>query len=447
MDFIAHDTTLRQHPATRTVYESLRELAHERPGRCFYKYPLWDQAHQYVPDIVILDAEYGLLAIDVRGEQLHDIDNASSEVWTVCGTAQDSPLLLLEDFVEEMGSQFRSYRSLRRVTAENYFLCLPEVNRRAFQTRFPKLDISHVVFDDYDALEYDALWPNKANMSGEISELFVAIAQGDSTMNTAYSPSGRAAKSESMGEAIRLIDQRIRSLDISQLKPEVQVPDGPQRLRGLAGTGKTVILAKRAAMLHNLNPGATILYTFHTQSLYNLIKKLIEDAFPRGSSVSGKTKTIDWNKLLVRHSFGGRTTREGVYYRTCLRNSLQAKHYFGDLDLACRELLDTKLTEEFDYVLIDEAQDLPPSFFQLIWKVTKPVDPANPKSPKRIIFAYDELQSLTSDLDIKDTVELFGLHPDGTPRVDFSAGTYGDGIEMDYVLKKTYRSVLATAEV
>ena len=87
-----------------------------------------------------------------------------------------------------------------------------------------------------------------------------------------------------------------------------------------------------------------------------------------------------------------------------------------------------------------EAQDLPPSFFQLIWKLTKPVDPNNPKSPKRIIFAYDELQSLTTNLDIKDTAELFGLHHDGTPRVDFSAGAYADGIEMDYVLKKTYRN-------
>jgi superfamily I DNA and RNA helicase len=442
MDFIVHDSTLNQNPATRTVYERLRVLteASARSGRCFYKYPLWDQAHQYIPDIVVLDAEYGLLAIDVRPFQLSDINLVNDGQWTVGGSPQDSPLLNLEDFVEELGSQFRSYRALRRVTVQNFFICLPEINREAFRTKFPDADIERLLFEDYLELDYQGFWPDRSTMTGEVSELFLAIAQGDATMNTGYSPAGKSAKSTSMGETIKLIDQRIRSLDISQLKPEIQVPDGPQRLRGLAGTGKTVILAKRAAMLHNLNPNATILYAFHTQSLYNLIKKFIEDAFPRGSSVTGKTKKIDWSKLLIRHAFGGRTTREGVYYRACLRNSIQPQHYDGNLDLVCKDLLNRTLVEEFDYVLIDEAQDLPPSFFQLIWKITKSVDPKNPKSAKRIIFAYDELQSLTSNLDIKDTSELFGLHPDGSPRVDFSAGSYGDGIEMDYVLKKTYRN-------
>lgn len=442
MDFIAHDSTLNQNPATHAVYERLRQLTeqHRREGRFFYKYPLWDQAHQYIPDLVLLDAQYGLLAIDVKGFQLNDIEHAAETEWTVGGTTQESPLLALEDFAVEMENQFRTYRVLRHQTTENIFVCLAHVAKDAFVAKFPDVDTSKLLFDDYQGLEYDQYWPEKSDLSEELSELFLAIAQGDATMNAGYSSAGKSAKSAKMGEAIKLVDQRIRSLDISQLKPEIQVPDGPQRLRGLAGTGKTVILAKRAAMLHNLNQEVSILYTFHTQSLYNLIYKLIEDGFPRGSSVSGKTKTIDWKKLLVRHAFGGRTTREGVYYRACMRNSLPAKSYYGNLDLVCEELLKHPLIEEYDYVLIDEAQDLPPSFFQLIWKLTKPVDPTNPKSPKRIVFAYDELQSLTTSLDIKDTGELFGFHPDGSPRVDFSAGAYPGGIEMDYVLKKTYRN-------
>ena len=81
--------------------------------------------------------------------------------------------------------------------------------------------------------------------------------------------------------------------------------------------------------------------------------------------------------------------------------------------------------------MIDEAQDLPASFFQVIYKLTK--------QPKRIIFAYDELQSL-DNIETVDVEELFGKDANGNYLVDFSKGTYGNGIEMDYMLRKSYRN-------
>ena len=146
-------------------------------------------------------------------------------------------------------------------------------------------------------------------------------------------------------------------------------------------------------------------------------------------------KDPDWDNLKILHSYGGRTVREGVYYRTCLRNSVIPLSYGNNkdnsLEVACKDILGYNLLEEFDYVLIDEAQDLPSSFYQLIYNITK--------APKRIIFAYDELQNLT-DQNVQDTGELFGYHNDGSKKVDFSKGSYGNGIEMDYTLKKSYRN-------
>lgn len=442
MDFIAHDTSLNRNPSTRAFFEFLQQEATkaQRIGRCFYRYPLWDQSNQYIPDIVVLDAQFGLLAIDVRDVTIDSISSVGNDHWVIDEKSVECPALRLDDFIEEMQGQFNSSRPLRRLTKSSYRVALPLISKAQFESKFPGQADPYLIFDDYQASSYGDLWSDKSDLKGELSALFIAVAQGDSSMNADYSSANAKTKADSMGPAIALINSRIRSLDITQLKPEIQVPDGPQRIRGLAGTGKTIILAKRAALLHNLQPDAKILYTFHTQSLYNLIKRQIEEAFPRGLSVHGKMKSIDWEKLLVRHSFGGRTTREGVYYRTCLRNSVTAQSFFGNLDAACKDLLQHPITPEFDYVLIDEAQDLPASFFQLIWAITKPVDPSDPKSPKRIIFAYDELQSLADSLDIKDTTELFGTHSDGTPRVDFSKGSYGDGIEMDYTLRKTYRN-------
>lgn len=51
-------------------------------------------------------------------------------------------------------------------------------------------------------------------------------------------------------------------------------------------------------------------------------------------------------------------------------------------------VLTTEYEPEYDVMLIDEAQDMPSSFFRLIY--------SNVKEPKRIIWAYDELQNLSN---------------------------------------------------
>lgn len=75
----------------------------------------------------------------------------------------------------------------------------------------------------------------------------------------------------------------------------------------------------------------------------------------------------DWDKMLVRHSWGTKY-KEGVYTRACFRNSIVPKQfsrqYDNPLDYVFSDLNNNKLEEEYDYVLIDEAQDLPASFFK-----------------------------------------------------------------------------------
>ena len=51
-------------------------------------------------------------------------------------------------------------------------------------------------------------------------------------------------------------------MDEWQKKATLEVPDGPQRIRGLAGTGKTIVLALKAAYLHTQHPEWNILVTF-----------------------------------------------------------------------------------------------------------------------------------------------------------------------------------------
>ena len=70
---------------------------------------------------------------------------------------------------------------------------------------------------------------------------------------------------------INQLENEIKNFDFDQLQSAITIIDGPQRIRGLAGSGKTVVLAMKAAQIHINEPDKNILVTFYTKSLYEPI--------------------------------------------------------------------------------------------------------------------------------------------------------------------------------
>lgn len=64
----------------------------------------------------------------------------------------------------------------------------------------------------------------------------------------------RVSQKDSHGAVIQQIEKEIANLDRWQKAAAIEMPDGPQRIRGLAGSGKTVVLALKAAYLHVQRP-------------------------------------------------------------------------------------------------------------------------------------------------------------------------------------------------
>lgn len=437
MEFIVTSTDIKNNEGALQLFERLKSIATERKGYCYYKYPIAGGFESYLPDIVIIDLTFGVSAFDILSHlTLENIQQIDGEEWIINGEIVESPFLKLDDYRINLQSKFDKYRQLRSLIKINSFLVFPLIKRSEFIEKLGEIEnINLIFFSDYLDVDYESFWKLKSNIEDSILKgLFLSVSQGAGRLNN-YKKILEGATSDKIGEAIKLIETKIAYLDKQQHAAAIQIPDGPQRIRGMAGTGKTIILTMKAAFLHSRFPDKKILYTFHTQSLYNQIRDLITK-FYRDT----EEKDPDWNKLLILHSWGGKT-KEGVYSRACLRNSIefiplrQAQSYDSEepFRYVCSEVLKKELSEEYDFVLMDEAQDFPPGFYQLIYALTK--------NPKRIIFAYDELQSLNA-ISISDTGELFGTKADGTKKVDFSRGTYDGGIEMDFILNKSYRNPL-----
>ena len=84
----------------------------------------------------------------------------------------------------------------------------------------------------------------------------------------------------------------------------------------------------------------------------------------------------------------------------------------------------------YDVILVDEAQDFSPAFLRLCYEMLN--------KPKRLVYAYDELQNLRSQ-SLPSPEIIFGTAPDGSPRVKFAPFEEGRP-QQDIILEKCYRN-------
>lgn len=250
---------------------------------------------------------------------------------------------------------------------------------------------------------------------------------------------------DSRGARLKRVEESIANLDQHQSQAVIETVDGVQRIRGLAGSGKTIVLALKVAYLHAQNPDWRIAVTFNTRSLKEQFRRLINNFTIEQTGIEP-----DWDCIDIINAWGGPGDRErdGIYHKFCRVNEVPfldfsaAKRKFGDgkeFAGACAEALSTvKLPVElYDLVLIDEAQDLPIEFLRLCHRSLSP--------PGRLVYAYDELQSLTG-ASVLPPEELFGSDVEGKPLVRLNQDDGGP--RQDIILEKCYRNsrpLLATA--
>jgi len=226
------------------------------------------------------------------------------------------------------------------------------------------------------------------------------------------------------GAAAYKLEQEILSFDQFQKLAFTTDITGIKRIRGLAGSGKTVVLAIKAALTHLKYPNAKIAYTFYTKSLYQHIKNLIEKFYRQFND-----KEPNWENLLILHAWGG-SYNHGIYYLATQVNDTEYFN-FGQAkqlgqspfrEVCIRFLLNVPSPEkQFDYMFIDEGQDFPHEFINLCLKITQ---------NERIVWAYDEMQTIFQ-IETPKSEDIFDRDSAGNPIAE---------ILDDVILYKCYRN-------
>ncbi|MBY4597100.1 ATP-binding domain-containing protein [bacterium BD-1] len=261
-------------------------------------------------------------------------------------------------------------------------------------------------------------------IAGDVFDELISVIDGSKAL---IKPKER--KTEGFGDATKVaviarVEDEIRRFDRDQRVAYMTEIGGLQRIQGLAGSGKTVVLALKAALTAVREPEARIAVTFYTKSLYQHIKQLITRFFRMHED-----RDPDWDRIQVLHAWGG-ATADGLYYQTARRFGHEALNYpqanalspGRPFAFACARLLaDSGVASTFDYVFVDEAQDFPPEFMKLALRLAK---------DQKLVIAYDVFQTIF-DVETPTAASLFGTNGEADPLVEF---------DEEIVLHKCYRN-------
>ena len=254
---------------------------------------------------------------------------------------------------------------------------------------------------------------NKENVQfsdSDYNAILSAIQEAYGLNNRTNRPNAvEGTKAFKINEANALIEK----YDHAQMDAILEDPTGIQRIRGMAGSGKTIVLARKAVEINMAHPDWTIVITYSTRALKEQLVKHISKFY----AAKNDGDDYDPEKIRVMQAWGS-SSAAGVYYDVCIRHGIiplnftEAKTKYGKskaFSKACESLIREvpQMEKMYDCILIDEAQDFDKNFLLLCLKIIG--------EEKRLVYAYDELQQLNEET-MPSPKEIFGEEtPNETP--------------------------------
>lgn len=373
----------------------------------FYNFPLFREDEQLlVADLVLASPFHGVVLLSTIGSA------------QIAESSVDDVSARLEGTFSQVFSRLVRYPRLRSGRAQlsfpiEAFVWAQEGNA------VPDVKVGLAAIDEYlNSVRRDA------EISQDVFNELLSVLDGSKALIKPKERKSEGFSEKSRVAVIAKLEEEIRRFDRDQRVAYMTEVNGPQRIRGLAGSGKTVVLALKAAMTAIRNPDANIAVTFYTKSLYQHIKQLITRFYRMHED-----RDPDWRRLKILHAWGGATV-DGLYFLAAKRFGHQpltfgqaqagsSKQPFG---YACERLLnEAPVTTIYDYVFVDEAQDFPPEFMRLALALA--VD-------EQLVIAYDVLQTIF-DVEVPTAASLFGTDTRNEPTISF---------DEDIILHKCYRN-------
>ncbi len=445
----------------KLVWEATQKVFHYRECLGYWRYPIFSQTGKFrkEPDILIADRQLGLIIIEVKSITIHQIVAIQGHRWQYKNfyTPFGNPYQQAENQLFALLDYTQREPILANQVMGRVMVALPFITQQQWQEKgFDQLPSNPpILFKNYlvsselisQLIQGTTPVTKGRELTHQEWQLLKCILSGTPVFNQPIHPV--LSHSQSRGKILQALRSRLSYFDLQQEKIAKQIPPGCQRIRGIAGSGKTVLLCQKAAIMHLKYPQWKIAFVFFSRSLYEEITNQI-DRWIKYFSNHQKSYDSNNRNLRVFHAWGSR--EKLGFYRFVSQfsgivplsvNQTTQQKPNEALGEVCVNLLEkTAIPQIFDAILIDEGQDLlvnhwhyqgKQPFYWLAYQALRPVNSLFPKQ-KRLIWTYDEAQSLES-LKIPNAREIFG-----ESLGNLVTGKHSNGINKTEIMSRCYRT-------
>lgn len=342
------------------------------------------------PDFVIYAKLFGLLVLEVKGYHADKLIRLSPKKFTVRKDGreetEDSPLEQAEKSYRDLMDRIKLRRELchsdgphqgKPMIPVGYCAALPSISHSTADQR----NITSVVTptqclfsEDFEGDANDRSVQRR--FLSKIRPIFAQRVQfrfdgldnlQELALRTALSPEVQLGASR---------ENDIAALDLAQERIAKSIGAGHRILKGVVGSGKSVVVAARAKYLARCNPGWKILVLCYNVSLVSSLRTL----------VSTNCSTEDKKRIDVLHYHG---LVKKVANVSLVRDTNVS---FEDWEAELANELKRTLTKDhkrpyYDAILIDEGQDFDEEMVQAVAKLLRP-------EFNSLLFCYDPAQNV-----------------------------------------------------
>lgn len=344
------------------------------------------------PDFVIIGADLGIIVLEIKDYTRNTLYQLNKETWTIrdsLGNLQTvkNPLLQARDYAFNIKDRLETDINLIQTEGKYQFrLKFPY----GYGVVFTRLNQKQVIEDGlYSIIEpqymltRDEIDPDHDSFSEEIFiEKLINMFHVSFRMEEPLTheeikairfhlfPEVRI--SAEFKEPVPYQDQLLLSLhdikvmDLHQENLAKQIGDKNRLIRGVAGSGKTIILASRAKMLAKEHPNWKILILCYNISLSKNIETIIRNMMNEPENL------FDFQMLNETGSLNERLNNIIVrnfhqWLKLDLKmNEFQLEKFLDKIDKG------KAITPKYDAILIDEGQDFEPHWLKLISSCLNP---------------------------------------------------------------------------
>ncbi|RDI38000.1 3'-5' exonuclease [Falsibacillus pallidus] len=363
------------------------------------------EIHGKRPDFVIIGPDLGLIVLEVKDYTKNTILQINHDEWllhtsTGSQTAVKSPLKQAREYVFHIADFLKKDKNLINLEGKyKYQLKFPfgfgAVFTRLTQKDFIENDLYSVIEPSF-CLTRDEIDPEKEGFSEEILiekilnmfsvpyRLREPLTKGEiDTIRFHLFPEVRI--SAEFKQPVPYQDQLllslhdIRTMDLHQENLAKQIGDKNRLIRGVAGSGKTLILSSRAKILAKEQPDWKILILCYNISLSRNIEQMIFHMMNEPDNLfdfdfSKEDAVKKQHNIIVRN------------FHSWLKNDLKITE--GNIPGVLEKIKNGEaILPKYDAILIDEGQDFEASWFELVSSLLNP-------DTKSLLLVEDRAQTI-----------------------------------------------------